>query len=99
MKFTSFYIDSVYSALKFFYEKTLGRTWNMTEIPRLKRTKKLPVVLSRDEIKQLLAVTSNLKFKAMFMTAYAGGLRVSEIAHLKISDIDSENMQILSSPG
>jgi site-specific recombinase XerD len=93
------YVDSVYSALKFFYEKTLGRTWNMTEIPRLKRTKKLPVVLSRDEIKQLLAVTSNLKFKAMFMTAYAGGLRVSEIAHLKVSDIDSENMQILIRQG
>jgi integrase/recombinase XerD len=89
------YVDSVYSSLKFFYEKTLGRTWNMTEIPRLRRTKKLPIVLSRNEIKQLLAVTSNLKFKAMFMTAYAGGLRVSEIAHLKISDIDSENMQIL----
>ena len=93
------YVDSVYSSLKFFYEKTLGRTWNMTEIPRLKRTKKLPVVLSRNEIKQLLAVTSNLKFKTMFMTAYAGGLRVSEIAHLKIADIDSENMQILICQG
>jgi integrase/recombinase XerD len=89
------YVDSVYSSLKFFYEKTLSRSWNMTEIPRLRRTKKLPIVLSRNEIKQLLAVTSNLKFKAMFTTAYAGGLRVSEIAHLKISDIDSENMQIL----
>lgn len=93
------YIDSVYSSLKFFYKNTLGRTWNMTEIPRLKRTKKLPVVLSRNEIKQLLAVTSNLKFKAMFSTAYAGGLRVSEIANLKISDIDSENMQILIRQG
>jgi integrase/recombinase XerD len=44
------YVDSVYSALKFFYEKTLDRTWNMTEVPRLKRTKKLPAVLSRNEI-------------------------------------------------
>ena len=93
------YVDSVYSALKFFYETTLGRTWNMKEIPRLKRTLKLPVVVSRNEIKHLLAVTSNLKFKAMFMTAYAAGLRVSEIAHLKISDIDSENMQILIRQG
>ena len=93
------YVDSVYSALKFFYETTLGHTWNMKEIPRLKRTLKLPVVLSRNEIKQLLAVTSNLKFKAMFMTAYAAGLRVSEIAHLKISDIDSENKQILVCQG
>ena len=93
------YVDSVYSALKFFYENTLGRTWNMKEIPRLKRTQKLPVVLSRKEIRQLLAVTTNLKFKAMFMSAYAAGLRVNEIAHLKISDIDSENMQILVCQG
>jgi integrase/recombinase XerD len=89
------YVDSVYSSLKFFFANTLGRTWDMTEIPRLKRTKKLPIVLSRNEIKQLLAVTANLKFKAMFTTAYSGGLRVSEIANLKIADIDSENMQIL----
>lgn len=93
------YVDSVYSALKFFYETTLGRTWNMKEIPRLKRTLKLPVVVSRNEIKHLLAVTSNLKFKAMFMSAYSAGLRVSEIAHLKVSDIDSENMQILIRQG
>lgn len=66
----------------------------MTDIPRLKRTKKLPLVLSRNEIKQLLAVTSNLKFKAMFTTAYSGGLRVSEIAHLKISDIDSKDQAL-----
>ena len=69
-KFSGQYVDSVYSSLKFFYEKTLGRSWNMTDIPRLKRTKKLPVVLSRNEIKQLLAVTSNLKFRAMFTTAF-----------------------------
>lgn len=93
------YVDSSYSALKFFYENTLGHTWNMKEIPRLKRTRKLPVVLSRNEIKQLLAVTTNLKFKAMFMSAYSAGLRVSEIAHLKISDIDSENKQILVCQG
>jgi site-specific recombinase XerD len=93
------YIDSIYSSLKFFYQNTLGRTWNMTEIPRLRRTKKLPVVLSRNEIKKMLAVTSNLKFKVMFSTAYSGGLRVGEIANLKISDIDSENMQILIRQG
>ncbi|MGD8401650.1 MAG: tyrosine-type recombinase/integrase [Bacillota bacterium] len=98
-QFSGEYVDSVYSGLKFFYEKTLGRAWNMVEVPRLKRTHKLPVALSRNEIKQLLSVTSNLKFKAMFMAAYSGGLRVSEIAHLKISDIDSENMQIFIRQG
>jgi integrase/recombinase XerD len=75
------------------------RTWDMVDVPRLKRSLKLPVVLSRYEIKQLLSVTSNLKFKAMFMAAYSGGLRVSEITHLKISDIDSDNMQIFIRQG
>jgi integrase/recombinase XerD len=98
-RFSGEYVDSFYSGLKFFYEKTLGRTWDMVEVPRLKRTHKLPMVLSRNEIKRLLSVTSNLKFKAMFMAAYSGGLRVSEIAHLKISDIDSQNMQILIRQG
>ena len=93
------YVNGVYSGLKFFFETTLGRNWDMKQIPRVKKTRKLPVVLSRNEIKQLFAVTSNLKFKAMFMIAYAAGLRVSEIAHLKISDIDSENMQIFVREG
>jgi site-specific recombinase XerD len=75
------YVDSSYSALKFFYENTLGREWDMKQIPRLKRTRKLPVVLSRNEIKQLLAVTTNLKFKAMFMSAYSA---VSESVRLLI---------------
>jgi len=52
------------------------------------------VALAKDEIKRLLAGTTNIKFRAMFMLAYSAGLRVSEIARLKISDIDSENMQI-----
>ena len=73
------YVNGVYSGLKFFFETTLGRNWDMKQIPRVKKTRKLPVVLSREEIKQLFAVTSNLKFKAMFMIAYAAGLRVSEI--------------------
>jgi integrase/recombinase XerD len=98
-KISGEYVDSIYSSLKFFFEKTLGRTWSMLDIPRLKRIQKLPLVLSRNEIKQLLSVTSNLKFKAMFMLAYAGGLRVSEIANLKISDIDSSNMQIFIHQG
>lgn len=71
----------------------------MTQIPRVKKTRKLPVVLSREEIKKLFAVTSNLKFKSMFMVAYSAGLRVNEITHLKVSDIDSQQMQILVREG
>lgn len=93
------YVNNVHNALKFFFETTLDRTWNYRQIPRIKRTGKLPVFLSREEIKRLFAVTSKLNFRAMFMVAYASGLRVSEIAHLNVSDIDSENMQIFVREG
>ena len=71
----------------------------MTQIPRVKKAQKLPVVISREEIKKLLAVTTNLKFKTMFMVAYSAGLRVNEITHLKVFDIDSRQMQILVREG
>ena len=66
----------------------------MKNIPRVKRSKKLPVVLSKDEVKRLFDVTVNLKHKAILMTTYSAGLRVDEVTRLKISDIDSGNMQI-----
>ena len=93
------YANGVYSGLKFFFETTLGRSWDMTQIPRVKKAQKLPVVVSREEIKKLLVVTTNLKFKTMFMVAYSAGLRVNEITHLKVSDIDSQQMQILVREG
>jgi integrase/recombinase XerD len=96
---SSSYANGVYSGLKFFFETTLRRSWDMTQIPRVKKAQKLPVVISREEIKKLLAVTTNLKFKTMFMVAYSAGLRVNEITHLKVSDIDSGQMQILIREG
>jgi len=92
-------INSVYSALKFFYETTLCRDWNVVKIPRRKTEKRLPVVLDGSEIKQLLAITTNLKHRALLMTTYSAGLRVSETAHLKVSDIDSKRMQLLVTQG
>ena len=85
--------------MKFFFATTLGRSWDIIQIPRNKKIHKLPVVLSREEIKKLLAVTINLKFKSMFMIAYSAGLRLNEITHLKVSDIDSGQMQILVREG
>ena len=54
----------------------------------------LPAVLSKEEVKRLLESTSNRKHRIALMTAYSAGLRISETAHLKIGDIDSELMQI-----
>ena len=87
-------INIAYSSLKFFYTKVLSREWNVNKIPRPKLAKMLPAVLSKEEVKRLLESTSNRKHRIALMTAYSAGLRISETAHLKIGDIDSELMQI-----
>jgi site-specific recombinase XerD len=92
-------INIGYSALKFFYTKTLHRGWNVEHIPRPKGETRLPVVLSRTEIKKLFDAADELKHLAILMTTYAGGLRVSETAHLKIADIDSSRMLIRINQG
>ncbi len=93
-KLSKSYINTTYSALKFFYTVTLGREWEMKQIPRVKKDKKLPTVMSKAEVQRLFDATTNLKHKAILMTVYGAGLRVSEVANLKPGDIDSENMQI-----
>ena len=92
-------INIAYSALKFFYVNTLHRDWDITWIPRPKAEKKLPVVLSCDEVKKIFDVISNLKHKAILMTTYSAGLRVSETSRLKITDIDSKRMLIRVNQG
>jgi site-specific recombinase XerD len=87
-------INIAYWALHFFYVKTLHREWKVEKIPHPKKEKKLPVVLAQEEVKKLLAAASNLKHRVMLMTAYSGGLRVSEVANLKVVDIDSKRMMI-----
>jgi integrase/recombinase XerD len=88
------YINITYSALRFLYERILKQEWDLKEIPRTKQPKKLPVVLSISEVQELFRAIYNLKHKTILMTIYAAGLRVSEAAHLRVSDIDSKNMQI-----
>lgn len=88
------YINGVYSGLKFLYSTTLGRQWDMTKIPRAKKEKRLPVVLSPLEVKSIFNSVDNFKHKVLLMTVYASGLRVSEAVNLKTADIDSKNMQI-----
>jgi site-specific recombinase XerD len=88
------YVNQAYSSLKFLYDTTLNRGWEMEKIPRAKKEQKLPQVLSQKEVKSILATIKNTKHKAILTTIYAAGLRVSEAVSLKISDIDSLNMQI-----
>ena len=91
---SSSFVNSAYSALRFFYETTLGRGWDIRHIPRAKKDKRLPVVLAREEVRRLLGATANLKHKAILTTIYAAGLRVGEASRLCLTDIDSANMQI-----
>jgi len=81
-------------ALRFFYEVTLGRERKSFHIPLPKTPQKLPEILSPHEVSQLLAGVENLKHRVMLMTTYAGGLRVSEVTRLRVSDIDSKRMLI-----
>jgi site-specific recombinase XerD len=87
-------VTQAYSALKFFYETTLKRPFAMRDIPRIKKRKRLPQILSSEEITRLIDLTANLKHRAMLMTIYSAGLRVSEAAHLRLTDIDSDRMVI-----
>jgi site-specific recombinase XerD len=87
-------VNQAYSAFRFFYKISLGREWNEEKTPRSKQPKKLPVVLSMEEIEKIFKNTNNLKHKAILMTTYSGGLRREEAVTLKIGDIDSKRMMI-----
>ena len=88
------YINQAYSALKFFYATTLGRSWDVRRIPRTKRVQTLPVVLSEEELVSLFSVIRNVKHRALLVTLYSAGLRVSEGTRLQVSDLDSDRMTI-----
>jgi site-specific recombinase XerD len=82
------------SALRFLYRVTLARDWVVEGVVCPKQPRKLPVVLSLDEVAQFFAAITNLKHRAILITAYAAGLRVSEVVGLRCDDIDSRRMVI-----
>ena len=83
------------SAIRFLYKVTLRRQWNFDEIiPAPKRPRRLPVILSPEEILQFLDRVPAVKHRTILTTCYAAGLRVSEVVRLLISDIDSQQMVI-----
>ena len=87
-------MNSIVSALRFFFTHTLDRPDLARGLVRVSHPRKLPVVLSRDEVARLLDATTCLKHQAALSVAYGAGLRVAEISMLKVRDIDSERMLI-----
>jgi integrase/recombinase XerD len=84
----------VLCALRFLFNVTLGRKEVLEGIPHPRTAKKLPLVLAMEEVAQFFAAVRNPKHRALLMTIYAGGLRVSEAVGLRVADIDSKRMLI-----
>jgi len=82
------------AGLKFLYTRTLKQKWFDVEIAKPKVRRKLPTVLSREEVQALLNAAANLKHRALVATLYGTGLRCEEAQHLKITDIDSQRMMV-----
>jgi integrase/recombinase XerD len=98
-KLTAGTVNYYHTCIKFLYEVTLEKSWNDKKIPRLREYKPLPGILTREEINKLLDAAVNLKHKAILATVYGGGLRISEVVRLKVTDIDSKTMQIFIREG
>lgn len=82
------------SALRFLYNITLGRAWQAQVLPFPKKERRLPVVLSPQEVGAFLKALDSLKKRTFFLTVYATGLRLRECTHLLPSDIDSKRMVV-----
>ena len=87
-------INNYISAIKFFYTYALQKEWDSKKIPRMRRKINFPVIPPKEVVLHLIHQTDNLKHKAIFMLIYGSGLRVSEVAQLKINDICSKTMRI-----
>jgi len=88
------YTNQALSAIRFLHRAVLRAPAPVSGIPRAKQKKALPKVLSEDEVRRFLAALKNPKHRAIAFVLYSAGLRVSEAARLKVSDIDSDRCQI-----
>ncbi|AEE25301.1 tyrosine-type recombinase/integrase [Paraglaciecola chathamensis] len=85
-------INATLSGLKFLFHKTLNLLDVMLKVSTVPVPRKLPTVLSKEEVKQLIDATHTIKYKAAFSVAYGAGLRIGEVVALKVTDIDSSRM-------
>jgi integrase/recombinase XerD len=93
-KLSSSTMNVTVCALRFLYQVTLQRWWAIDRINFARTGRKLPIVLSPEEVIQFFQAIRGMKYRAVLITAYAAGLRVSEVTRLKVADIDSKRMAI-----
>lgn len=92
-RFATSTVNQAINALKFYYGTMLKRKF-VYEVKRPRRDRKLPVVLSQEEVTKILSSVDNIKHKAILMLVYSAGLRVGEVVKLRVEDIDSKRMLI-----
>ena len=82
------------SAIKFLYENVLNIPRRIGNLPRPKKEKRLPIVLSIEEVRRIFDSVNNIKHKVILMLVYSAGLRVSEVVKLRVADIDTKRNMI-----
>ena len=82
------------SALRFFYTKTLKKAWSVAETPYPKKQRRIPTILSQEEVARLIDAAGTAFHRTLLIALYATGLRCAELTRLKVSDIDSQRMVI-----
>lgn len=87
-------LNATISGLKFFFDVTLDRGQVMAKMQPVHLPRRLPVILSREEVGRLIAAAGNLKHQTALALAYGTGLRVNEVVSLKVGDIDSQRMTL-----
>ena len=87
------------SVIRFIYEVTLDKLINKKQLPMRKKKKTVYKVLTKEELSTFFDVCDNFKFKTIFMLVYGSGLRIGEVANLRVEDIDSKNMRIFVRAG
>jgi site-specific recombinase XerD len=93
-KFAASSLGIAYNAIKFFYSRTAPRDWPTLRRLRVEKQKKLPDVLSVDEVRRLIGAVRTIHHRTFFWTVYSLGLRLDEALHLQVGDIDSARMLV-----
>lgn len=98
-RYSETHVHTAVNAIKFYFEQVEKRPREFYDLPRPKKPLKLPSILAEEEMVSIINNTGNLKHRALLMTAYSAGLRVSELVRIKIGHVDSKRMMLLIEQG